>query len=430
LTDIDTTTPASAQPPGSPFRAGRAWAVTLLLLAFMLINFGDKVVLGLAAKPIRADLGLSATEYGFAASSFFLLFSVSAIAVGFLANRFPSKWIILIMALLWAGSQAPMAFSTSVGILVAGRIVLGAAEGPAYPVATHAVLKWFPDVRRSLPTSVITLGAGLGVVVAAPTLTWLIVHHGWHSAFAALTCAGLLWCVAWTVYGKEGDHAVVEPPETEGLRVPYRRIFASRTWLAATAVSFAVYWVIALSLTWLPSYLQDALGFSAARAGTLVAVPALVGVVVILAQGVLSQRLMARGVPSRKARGALGGWVVVASGLGILASLAAVGGLRVTLVLVAFGLPTLIPAVAMTTISEIAPVRQRGAILSISNGVVTTAGLLAPAITGKLVDSAHDGASGYDTALAVSAVLLLVGGVLALVFIDPQRDAARLRTTA
>jgi MFS family permease len=31
------------------------------------------------------------------------------------------------------------------GTLIACRIILGAGEGPAYPVALHATYKWFPD---------------------------------------------------------------------------------------------------------------------------------------------------------------------------------------------------------------------------------------------------------------------------------------------
>jgi MFS family permease len=79
-----------------------AWLVTSLLFAFMLINFADKAVLGLAVKPIMHDLGLSAAQYGLLASSFYLLFSISAVAVGFIANRVASKWLLLGMGVIWA----------------------------------------------------------------------------------------------------------------------------------------------------------------------------------------------------------------------------------------------------------------------------------------------------------------------------------------
>lgn len=88
MTDTDV---APAVPTGTPkvpsSTRRRAWTVTALLVVFMMINFADKSVLGLAAEEIREDLGLSASAFGLASSAFFLLFSISGAAVGLLADR-------------------------------------------------------------------------------------------------------------------------------------------------------------------------------------------------------------------------------------------------------------------------------------------------------------------------------------------------------
>jgi hypothetical protein len=41
---------------------------------------------------------------------------------------------------------------------VASRVALGAAEGPANPVALHSTYKWFPNELRTLPTAIIVQG--------------------------------------------------------------------------------------------------------------------------------------------------------------------------------------------------------------------------------------------------------------------------------
>ena len=41
-----------------------AWGMTALLFLFMLINFADKVVVGLAAVPLTRDLGLTPEQFG------------------------------------------------------------------------------------------------------------------------------------------------------------------------------------------------------------------------------------------------------------------------------------------------------------------------------------------------------------------------------
>jgi MFS family permease len=112
-----------------------AWSIVVLMFLFMLVNFADKAVIGLAAVPIMQELQLTPSQFGLIGSSFFLLFSVSAIVTGFIANRVQTRWLLLVMGLVWALTQFPMLGSAGFATIVACRIVLGAGEGPAYPVA-------------------------------------------------------------------------------------------------------------------------------------------------------------------------------------------------------------------------------------------------------------------------------------------------------
>ena len=64
----------------------RALIVVVLLFIFMVINFANKAVVGIAAVPIMQDK-LGQRQFGFVGSSFFLLFAVSSVATGFLVDR-------------------------------------------------------------------------------------------------------------------------------------------------------------------------------------------------------------------------------------------------------------------------------------------------------------------------------------------------------
>ena len=107
-----------------------AWGMTALLFFFMLINFADKVVVGLAAVPLMRDLGLTPQQFGDIGSAFFFLFAVSAIVVGFITNRVQTKHTLLVMAIVWSLVQFPMLGMVSLETLIVCRIVLGAGEGP------------------------------------------------------------------------------------------------------------------------------------------------------------------------------------------------------------------------------------------------------------------------------------------------------------
>lgn len=309
--------------------------------------------------------------------------------------------------------------------------MLGAAEGPAFPVAQQTALSFFPDHRRNLPGALVTLGITLGVITAAPGLTWVIGHHGWHAALWVVAAAGAAWAVVWALLGRDGTYGTdaQKTPSADSVestaRPSYRRIFASRTWIGTTIAYFATYWCVALMLVWMPSYLRNGLGHSATASGKLVALPWALGAVVLLGQAALTGRLMRRGVGSRRARGGVGGTLLLLGAAACLALPLVPGtGAKTALLVVGFGLGGSFATVAVTTITELTPPARRGGALGTMNAVVTTAGLIAPVVVGKLVDV--QGTSGYETAVLLSGVLLLMGALAAFSLIDPVRDAPRL----
>ena len=156
----------------------RGWIIVVMMFLFMLVNFADKSIIGLAAVSIIKDLNLTNEQFGQIGSAFFLLFSISAVVVRFLFNRIPTKLVLTVMALIWAFAQLTMLGVGSLPILMASRIALGAGEGPAYPVALHAVYRWFPNERRAFPTSFVALGGAVGAGFVAPILTWIILTYG------------------------------------------------------------------------------------------------------------------------------------------------------------------------------------------------------------------------------------------------------------
>src|SRR5215470_4771235 len=215
---------------GQPTPKG-AWKITFLLFLFMLVNFADKIVVGLAGVPIMTDLKLDAEQFGELGSSFFLLFSISAIIVGFIVNRVATRWVLLVMAVIWSLAQFPMVGTVSFTTLVICRIILGAGEGPAFAVAAHAIYKWFPDEKRTLPTAILSQGSAFGVILAVPALNWIIVNHSWHYAFGALGIVGLIWVCAWLALGKEGPLEVTQALAVSEPKVTYLQLLTSRTFI-------------------------------------------------------------------------------------------------------------------------------------------------------------------------------------------------------
>jgi ACS family D-galactonate transporter-like MFS transporter len=415
-----------------PQTGKRAWVIVALLFLFTVINFADKSVVGIAAVPIMRDLGLSPREFGLVGSSFFLLFAVSAIATGFLVNRIQTRWVLLAMGVIWALTQFPMMGAAGFGTLIACRIVLGAGEGPAIPVALHSTYKWFPNALRTLPTSIIVQGGALGVLITVPLLNWTIVHYSWHWAFGALGIAGLAWCVLWLAFGGEGTLvAAPQPGAVSATRIGYGQLLLNPTILATWAATFGAQWALSLALSWQGAFLIKGLGFQQGSIGFLGPLPAGASAIVLFAAGWYSQRLMARGTSSRLARGVLGG-AGVALGGAALAIMPFVPGIPAKIALVTLGvaLPSVIYVISNAIVGEIAPPAQRGALLAIGTAVGSLGGALAPYVMGSVIQSAATPLAGFYTGYLMCGLIMIAGGIIAMALIDPEREAGRWATTA
>ena len=404
-----------------------AWKITFLLFLFMLVNFADKIVVGLAGVPIKTELKLDPEQFGLLGSSFFFLFSISAIVVGFIVNRIATRWVLLVLAAIWALAQFPMVGTVSFTTLLICRVILGAGEGPAFSVAVHSVYKWFPDEKRTLPTAILSQGSAFGVILAVPALNWIVVHHSWHYAFGALGVVGLMWVVAWLIMGKEGPLVQTVAMAKTDPRVPYSQLLTSRTFIGCCAATFGAYWALSLGLTWFTPFIVEGLGFSQMDAGLVSVLPWVFGAVIVLLTGWISQVLMARGVSTRGARGVLGSVPLIIGGL-ILSVLPHVdgAGLQIALLVIGSGLCGSIYVVCPPMLGEFTPVSQRGAVISIYSAIYTLAGILAPSVMGKVIQQAATPIEGYLTGFTINAVVLVASGLLGLLLLWPNTERARL----
>ncbi|MFF9983608.1 MFS transporter [Streptomyces erythrochromogenes] len=435
----------SAAPSATAARG--AWSNTRLLLLFMVVNFADKAVLGLAGPDIMRDLGLGREEFGTAQSAFFALFSLSAVGVSLLTRRVRTTVLLLAMALLWSVAQLPMLWTAAgFGTLVATRVLLGAAEGPSAPVAVHHLYGWFPQRDRTLPTAVLMVGAAAGVAVAAPVLSAVIAWWGWRWSFGLVGLAGIGWAAVWVRRGGQGPlapalpgrdaeaatkaAAVTEAADTAGPAL--RRILRSPTVLAAVLGCFAAYWHMSSQLTWVPDYLRTDLGWNGTLAGAAVAAGALANGAALLGHGLWERRSARRTdhVPRLPSGAGAGLLMLVAAGAVAVFAVAEPLWARLPMLVGPMALSAVMMTVAQTACGRIVPAGRRGPVLGLVVGVASLGGVLSPVLLGRVIDAAPTAAAGYERAWLLTAALLAVSGACAAVFLRPERDARRLGVAA
>ena len=420
------------------FQARPAWGILALLVLFMLVNYADRTVLALAGQPLMDELKISPSQFGFISSSFYFLYSLSAVALGIVASKVPVKWFLAGLTAFWALTQLPIFLFASVGVILASRIALGAAEGPATAVSHSTAYSWFPPSKRGLPATLLSAGPALSQIVVAPILTLIMVWAGWRSGFLVVAVASAAWGLSWLLLGKEGPFkATTTPAENtptavgddskKSRRSEIKRALLSRTSLGLFAATFPVFGLTTVILSWMPAYLEGGLGFTTATSGFIFALPAAASLVCMLMVGSLGDRLLSNGRSQRLT------WVklpvaTLVVGAVLIMLVPFIGGenriIGLVFLIVGFGLVNPIVPISFAAVGTIAGAGQRTVVLSIFVAVVTLSGVIAPWLTGIAVDLAATRIAGYNMVFVVISVVMIAGGLVAWILANPDRDAA------
>ncbi|MDV7353741.1 MFS transporter [Rhodococcus oxybenzonivorans] len=420
--------------------------IVALLMVFELINYADRSVMALSAEYLMDDLNISEATYGLISSSFYFLFAITAIGVGFMANRFQLKWILLIMAIAWVVTQAPVFFIGGAGVLFFNRIFLGAAEGPGVSMANASAFTWFPPEKRGLPASLLSVGSSMSKVIAAPLLTLLIVAAGWRWGFLALAIAGVIWSIFWLILGGDGPFRVNHKPlparlgsdgtdastlrstEKAARRTLFRKAVLNRTFIMMLLGTIPMYALITVILSWMPAYLESGLGFSRQNSGLMFALPSLAALILMVVTGTATDRLLVRGVSMRVARGIIPACALLLAGACVTLIPWAAGvhtSWAVGLIILGYGLGIAAMPISYAVAGTLATPSQRPSVLGLFVGLQSLAGLVAPWCTGMLVAAADTKVEGYNLAFTLLGLAILIGGVIFAIGTNPERDNIR-----
>lgn len=432
----DTTTSSTAEAPDTVRRKPlQAWGLTGLLVVLYMINWADKSLLGLVAQPLTEEYGLSASQIGVVSGAFYLAFTIGGFGAGLLNRWSGLRWSLALLALVWAACMLPVALAGGFAVLLASRVVLGLAEGPSSALIHTAAYSWHPPEKRSIPGAWITAGGSLGKIVISPVVALVIYAWGWRAAFLVMTVVGVAWCVAWLLIWRDGPYAGARPARGEKKAndpsaVPWRQIILTPTFLGGAAAVCSIYSLVTVVLTWLPSYFELGLGFSRLEAGTMFGFPSITGVVTVFLMGLISDRLLRR-LGARWARAFLPATCLLICGLALVLLPSISGSWQaVVVVSLGYGFGMSVLPLFNAAVSQICPPERLAGALGVFLALMAAGGLVAPYITGAIVDAAETPAAGYATAFQVFGVVVLIGGLIAMLTVNPERDAARIAGSA
>src|SRR4051812_25391526 len=130
VTNIGTNMATSTLPVQSAASPSRyAWYVTALLMLAYMFSFLDRQILNLMIGPIKRDLAITDHEFALiTGGAFGLFYTLMALPLGWLADRFSRKWIITWGITAWSVMTATCGLSRTAMQLFFARVGVGVGE--------------------------------------------------------------------------------------------------------------------------------------------------------------------------------------------------------------------------------------------------------------------------------------------------------------
>jgi MFS family permease len=250
---------------------------TLLKLTFALsiITYVDRVCISTAAPHIRSDLGLDASQMGWVFSAFTIAYAAFEVPTGWMGDVFGPRKVLTRIVLWWSAfTMATGAVWNYMSLLIA-RFLFGAGEAGAFPNMSRSLSRWFPLRERGMAHGVIFMGSRLGGAMTPLLVGPIIGFAGWRQAFWIFGLLGVIWCVWWWRWFRDdpGKHPKVssaelrfirEGGEARQVRLGLRDLLSlNLLWICL--MYFCYGYCLYFYLTWLPTYLREAQGFSDAQ---------------------------------------------------------------------------------------------------------------------------------------------------------------------
>ncbi|XP_049799573.1 sialin-like [Schistocerca nitens] len=250
-------------------------------------------------------------QQSLALGAFYWSYVVALVPGGLLAQRFGAKRVFGGANLLcaFASLLIPVAARTHLFLLVAVRLVQGAASGTTWPAMNVMGSRWIPPTERSKFIATY-LGNSVGTAATYPLCGVLIARLGWSAAFYVPAGFTLVWCALWwlLVFDSPAQHPRISKAERLYIEeavaptiaatrpaVPWRRMATSLPMWALAISNVGSVWVFMTLLTYGPTYLKHAHGLGIEQNGLVSGLPNVSRFLAALVFSWMADRMLASG---------------------------------------------------------------------------------------------------------------------------------------
>lgn len=235
----------------NPAAQNRGYVLGLLTLVYA-FNFIDRQILATLGPAIKADLGISNGDFGLLTGIVFALFyTVLAIPVAGLADRFNRVLIVAIALILWSGFTFASAFAGSFLVLAALRIGVAIGEAGGSPPSHSILSDLFPKEQRGRALAIYSMGIPFGLMAAFFVAALFSTGQttDWRLVLKVIGLPGILVGILLLLTVKEPERGRLD---TKSAAIPFKKALPELLripsyWTMCLGISFASFGGYAVS---------------------------------------------------------------------------------------------------------------------------------------------------------------------------------------
>ena len=385
-----------------------------LLFGTQLFSFMIRFAFGVVAPTLMALYHFSPKTMGYILSGWNWSYAAGLLFIGFVVDRFGPYVVLGLGSLVWAIFTIALPISTGPLSLFLMRMLFGLAQTPLIPAGATAVSRGFSIQERTRIIAIAFAGNQMGVAVGATVAAFILATLGWQAVFYSIGAASLLLTVAWFSFypdkriGKQpaGHQSGVRATAVQ--RGSWHSLFRYRSTWGIAFGQMGYLYAYFFFVSWLPGYLILERRMTLLQSGILSALPFWAGLVGTLAGGWFGDYLIQHGISTTVSRksiiaGGLSGSTV----LMIAAAFVEQSWLAVTLLTLCIGCLRLATGSVNSLPIDLAPPLMVGSLTGIQNFFGNIGGLLAPIVTGYLVNASGSFAGSF----VVAGCMALFGAI-------------------
>ena len=222
----------------------RAWSVLAVLWFVYVLNFLDRQLLSILAKPIQDSLHVTDGQLGLIGGLYFAFFyCFIAVPVGWFADRTNRVSVLSLACAIWSAATMACGFANTYPQLVVARMTVGFGEAGGVPPSYALITDLFPPGRRGTAFGIYNLGPPIGATLGIAFGASIAAAFDWRYAFITIGLVGILTAAAVRLFvrepvrGRFDAHTV--PVAKSGFAETLRAFFTRRTLVLAALGSAA-----------------------------------------------------------------------------------------------------------------------------------------------------------------------------------------------